>query len=66
MGESMSNKYGKNLLDSLKESAIDAVKTSPKRVVQKCQKRLVTWFKIKSRRELEKLLQRVQKRLEVN
>ena len=42
MGESVSNKCGKNLLDSLKESAIEAVKTSPKRVVQKCQKRLVT------------------------
>ena len=32
---SMSNKYGKKLVDTAKESAIDAIKTASKRAIQK-------------------------------
>ena len=32
---SMSNKYGKNLVDTAKKSATDAIKTASKRVIQK-------------------------------
>ena len=35
MGESLSNKYGQNLLDSAKKSTTDAIKTAPKKVIQK-------------------------------
>ena len=32
---SMSNKYGKKLVDTAKKSATDAIKTTPKRAIQK-------------------------------
>ena len=35
MGKSLSNKYGKKLLDSAKKSATDAIKTASKRAIQK-------------------------------
>ena len=40
---SMSNKYGKKLVDTAKKSATDAIKTASKRAIQKLQKQLVTW-----------------------
>ena len=39
---SMSNKYGKRLVDTAKKSATDAVKTASKRAIQKLQKQQVT------------------------
>ena len=33
--KSLSNKYGKKLLDNTKKSAIDAIKTASKRAIQK-------------------------------
>ena len=35
MGKSLSNKYGKELLDSAKKSTTDAIKTASKRAIQK-------------------------------
>ena len=35
MGKSLSNKYGQKLLDSAKKSTADAIKTVPKRAIQK-------------------------------
>ena len=35
MGKSLSNKYGKKLLDSAKNSTTDAIKTASKRAIQK-------------------------------
>ena len=35
MGKSLSNKYGKKLLDSAKKSTTDAIKTASKRAIQK-------------------------------
>ena len=35
MGKSLSNKYGRRLLDSAKKSTTDALKTASKRVIQK-------------------------------
>ena len=35
MGESVSSKYGENLIGSFKKSATDALKTASKRVVQR-------------------------------
>ena len=35
MGKSSSNKYGQKLLDSAKKSITDAIKTAPKRAIQK-------------------------------
>ena len=35
MGENLSNKYGKKLLDSAKKSTKDAIKTTSKRGIQK-------------------------------
>ena len=35
MGKSLSNKYGQKPLDSAKKSAIDAIKTTSKRAIQK-------------------------------
>ena len=35
MGKSLSNKYGRKLLDSAKESTTDAIKTASKRAIQK-------------------------------
>ena len=35
MDKSLSNKYGKKLLDSAKKSTMDAIKTASKRVIQK-------------------------------
>ena len=34
-GKSLSNKYGRRLLDSAKKSTTDALKTASKRVIQK-------------------------------
>ena len=39
---SMSNKYGKKLVDTAKKSATDAIKTSSKRAIQKSPEQ-VTW-----------------------
>ena len=38
MGRSLSNKYGKKLLDSAKKSTTDAIKTASKRAIQKTAK----------------------------
>ena len=35
MGESLSNKYGQKLLDNVKKSTTDAIKTASKRAIQK-------------------------------
>ena len=35
MAKSLSNKYGRRLLDSAKKSTTDALKTASKRVIQK-------------------------------
>ena len=35
MGKSLSNKYGKKLLDSAKKSTTDTIKTASKRAIQK-------------------------------
>ena len=35
MGKSLSNKYGRNLFDSLEKSTTDAIKTASKRAIQK-------------------------------
>ena len=35
MGKSLSNKYGKKLLDTTKKSTTDAIKTASKRAIQK-------------------------------
>ena len=35
MGKSLSNKYGQKLLDSVKKSTTDAIKTGSKRAIQK-------------------------------
>ena len=35
MGKSLSNKYGQKLLDSVKKSTTDAIKTASKRAIQK-------------------------------
>ena len=35
MGKSLSNKYGKELLDSAKKSTTDAIETASKRAIQK-------------------------------
>ena len=35
MGKTLSNKYGQKLLDCAKKSVTDAIKTAPKRVIQK-------------------------------
>ena len=35
MGESFSNKYGQKLLDNVKKSTTDAIKTASKRAIQK-------------------------------
>ena len=35
MGESLSNKYGRKLLDSAKKSVTDTIKTASKRAIQK-------------------------------
>ena len=35
IGKSLSNKYGQKLLDSAKKSTTDAIKTGPKRAIQK-------------------------------
>ena len=35
IGESLSNKYGQKLLDSIKKSTTDAIKTASKRAIQK-------------------------------
>ena len=40
---SLSNKYGKKLVDAAKKSATDAIKTASKRAYKKLQKQLVTW-----------------------
>ena len=38
MGKNLSKKYGQKLLDSSKKSTTDAIKTAPKRAIQKQQK----------------------------
>ena len=40
---SMSNKYGKKLVDTAKKSATDAIKTASKKQYRKLLKQLVTW-----------------------
>ena len=35
IGKNLSNKYGQKLLDSAKKSTTDAIKTTPKRAIQK-------------------------------
>ena len=35
MGKNLSNKYGQKLFDSAKKSTMDAIKTAPKRAIQK-------------------------------
>ena len=45
---SMSNKYGKKLVDAATKSATDAIKTASKRAIQKMQQQQVTWQVIKS------------------
>ena len=35
IGKNLSNKYGQKLLDSIKKSTTDAIKTAPKRAIQK-------------------------------
>ena len=35
IGKSLNNKYGQKLLDSAKKSTTDAIKTAPKRAIQK-------------------------------
>ena len=35
IGKRLSNKYGQKLLDSAKKSTTDAIKTTPKRAIQK-------------------------------
>ena len=40
---SMSNKYGKKLVDTAKKSATDAIKLLLKEQYKKLQKQLVTW-----------------------
>ena len=35
MGSNLNNKYGKKPLDSAKKSTADAIKTAPKRAIQK-------------------------------
>ena len=35
MGKSLSNKYGQKLLDSIKKSTTDAIRTASKRAIQK-------------------------------
>ena len=44
MGKNWSNKYGQKHLDSAKKSAVDAIKTASKRVIQKQLKHLVIWL----------------------
>ena len=41
IGKHLSNKYSQNLLDTAKNSTIDAIKTASKRAIQKQQKPLV-------------------------
>ena len=41
MGKNLSNKYGQKLLDSVKKSTTDAVKTASKKTIQKQQKKPV-------------------------
>ena len=41
ISKTLSSKYGEKLVDHAKQSATDALKTSPKRVIQKQQKQLV-------------------------
>ena len=40
---SMSNKYGKKIVDTAKKSATDAIKTASKEQYKKLLKPLVTW-----------------------
>ena len=35
MGKNLSNKYGQKVLDSIKKSTTDAIKTASKRAIQK-------------------------------
>ena len=35
MGKNLSNKYGQKVLDSIKKSTTDAIKTTSKRAIQK-------------------------------
>ena len=40
---SVSNKYGKKVVDTAKKSATDAIKTASKRAIQKLVKQLGNW-----------------------
>ena len=42
MGKSLSNKYGRKLLDSAKKSKTDAIKTGSERAIQKTAEQLET------------------------
>ena len=44
---SMSNKYGKKLVNTAKKSAKDAIKTASKRAIHKITEAKVTWQVIK-------------------
>ena len=47
ISKNLSDKYGQKLLDHAKKSAADALKTSPKRVIQKTVETTLDWIGIK-------------------
>ena len=47
IGKNLSNKYGQKLLNSAKKSTTDAIKTAPKRAIQKTAEATVIWLVIK-------------------
>ena len=47
IGKNLSNKYGQKLLDSAKKSTTDAIKTTPKRAIQKTAEATGHWIGLK-------------------
>ena len=47
ISETLSDKYSQKLLDNAKQSAVDVLKTTSKRLIKKQQKQLANWLEIK-------------------
>ena len=60
---SMSNKYGKRLVDTAKKSATDAIKLLLKEQHKKMQKQLVTWQVIKLLKKITSISKKSTKKL---
>ena len=60
---SMSNKYGKRLVDTAKKSATDAIKLLLKEQHKKLQKQLVTWQVIKLLKKITSISKKSTKKL---